>query len=54
MINGEDIVMVYNVTSRRLNSSIWATHFALFMVWSNLRVLYQGAYMVDQDIGEMF
>ena len=52
--NGEDIRMVYNGTSRGLNSSLWEPHFALLTVWSTLRAYERGTFMADQDMGEMF
>ena len=46
--------MVYNRTSSGLNASLWAPHFALPAVGSNIYDLDKGTFMEDQDIREMF
>lgn len=51
---GTDIWMVYNGTSSRLNGALWAPHFFLPTMSTQLRALKEGTYMGDMDIGEMF
>lgn len=49
-----DIRMVYNGTSSGLNDALWAPHFTLPTVQTQLRSLVEGTHMADLDIGEMF
>ena len=51
---GEDIIMVYNGTSRGINSSLWAPNFDLPTVKSTLHAVERGTFMAYRDIGDMF
>ena len=46
--------MVYNGTSRGLNYALWGTHFALPMVQTKLRYIYEGTYMADSYTEDIF
>ena len=51
--NGEDIRMVYNGTSRGLNSSLWAPHFALPTVGSTIWSVKRVMLTAGRDMGEI-
>ena len=46
--------MVYNATSSGLNDAVWAPWFSLPTVESHVRVVDEGTYMADNDLGEIF
>ena len=54
MPKGVDIIMLYNVTSSGLNNALRYIHFDLPMVQTTLRVIEEGTYVADKDIGKMF
>ena len=51
---GDDIRLVYNGSSSGLNKSLWAPHFTLPTVTTQLRQVRAGTHGADVDIGEMF
>lgn len=53
-IGESDIRMVYNGTSLGLNNALWAPHFSLPTVRQELRAVWEGIYLADRYIGEMF
>ena len=50
----EDITMVYNGTSDRLNDLLWDPHFDLPIVSNTLSSIEEGAFMADRNMGEIF
>jgi hypothetical protein len=51
---GDDIRLVYNGSSSGLNDALWAPHFTLPTVLTQLRQVKAGTHGADVDIGEMF
>ena len=47
----DDIRMVYNGTSFRLNAVLWAPHFSLPVMNHTLRSLLKGFWQCDMDVG---
>ena len=49
-----DIRMVYDATISGLNNSMWVPRFAMSNLETHLRVVEDGTYLSDIDIGECF
>jgi hypothetical protein len=51
---GDDIRLVYNATTNRLNECVWVPTFWLPTIDTRVRALDKDSWMTDRDVGDMF